>query len=75
MVGDRVALPGRAVIVEGDGALPVEVCRRFISVEVLEDGRQGFSSIENAGRFGAVTVHIDGEDGVVGTVQPSPIGR
>src|ERR1700730_186701 len=59
-----VAVTGRTVAVDRDGALAVEVHRDFVPVEVVEHRRQRFSSFEHVARIGARTVHVDGEPGV-----------
>jgi hypothetical protein len=74
VVGDRVALAGRAVTLERDGALPVEVRGHLVAIEVVEDGRQRFSPMKHVGRLAAFALHVDGEDGVVGEERLLPFG-
>jgi hypothetical protein len=38
---------------------------RLVAVEVVEDGCERFSSVQDVGRLGAFVVHVDGEAGVV----------
>src|SRR6476660_6072398 len=45
VVGERVALSGRARTGESHGALAVEVRRDLVAVEVVEDGCERFSSL------------------------------
>jgi hypothetical protein len=66
VVGDRVALACRAVTVDVDRALAVEVRRRLVAIEVVEDGCKRFAPMQDVTRLAAVAVHVDGEDGVVG---------
>src|SRR6266849_58020 len=61
MVGNRVALARRAVAVERDGALPVEMRRGLVPVQVREDRCQRFASLKHVGRLTFLTLHIDGE--------------
>ena len=64
-MGDAVALAARAVAVERDRALPVEVHRGLVAVEVVEDRRQGLSAVEYLAGLGTLPVHVDDEVGVL----------
>src|SRR4051794_3627878 len=66
MVGDRVALAGGAVPVDGDRALAVEVRRCLVAIEVVEDGCERFASVQDVARLAAFPIHVDGEAGVLG---------
>ena len=61
MVGDRVALAGRAVAVDGDRALSVEVRCRFVAIQIGEHRRECLSSFEHVCRLAAFAVHVDRE--------------
>src|SRR5690349_9670137 len=61
---DRVALAGGPRAVEFHGVLPVEMSRRLVLVQVLENGRQCLAAVEDVGRLGARAAHVYGEAGV-----------
>jgi hypothetical protein len=57
VVGQAVALAGRAIAVQGDRALPVEVGPRLVAVEVVEDRRQSLPAVELSERAEGVLSH------------------
>jgi hypothetical protein len=54
--------------------LAVEVRRHLVTIQIVEDGCEGFSSLQDVGRLGAFAVHVDGEAGVVGEERLLPFG-
>jgi hypothetical protein len=74
VVGNRVALAGRPVTVEGHSALAVEMRRDLVAIEIVEHRCQCFSSLEDVGRLGAFAVHVNGEDRVSGEERLLPFG-
>jgi len=52
VVGDGVALTGRVITVDLDGALPVELRRRVVPMQVGGDGRQSLATIDDVAGFG-----------------------
>ena len=67
VVRDRVALTGRVITVERDGALPIEVPGRLVLIEVREDRRQRLAPLDDVGRVCSLAAHehcearVDGE--------------
>src|ERR1700730_12066825 len=47
VVRDRVALTGRVITVERDGALPIEVRGRLVPSEIREDRRQRLAPLDD----------------------------
>src|SRR5712692_9505550 len=66
MVGKRVALSRRAVAVERDGTLPVEMRGCFVPIQVGEDRCKRFASLQYVGRLTFLARHIDREARVDG---------
>src|SRR5580692_6641647 len=64
VVGNGVAVSGRAVPVQDDGTLAVEVHRRFVAVQVIEDRRQRLSAFKHGARLAAWAGHVHLEMGV-----------
>ena len=48
--------------------------RHLVTIQIVEDGCEGFSSLQDVGRLGAFAVHVDGEAGVVGEERLLPFG-
>src|SRR5689334_7509976 len=71
---DRVALAGGPLAVEHHGALSVEVSRRLVLVQGLEDGRQCLAAFQDVGRVGAGAAHVDGEASAGGEQGLLPLG-
>src|ERR1035441_6196062 len=65
-MGDDVALARRAANVAIDGALTVEVRRHVAPVEIGEDRRERFTTVDQVGRLGSVAAHVDREAHVDG---------
>ena len=74
VVGDAVALAGRSVAVQRDCALPVEVHRRPVAVEVVEHWCQHLAAVEYLCGLGALPVHVDDEIGIFGEEQLLTVG-
>jgi hypothetical protein len=74
VVGDRVALARRAVPVDRDGALAVEVRRHLVAVEIVEYRGERFAPVQDVRRLAAFAVHVDDEEGVVGEKRLLPFG-
>src|SRR5690349_23095826 len=55
---DRVALAGGPRAVEHHGALPVEMSRRLVLVQGLEDRRQRLAAVKDVGRLGADSLAV-----------------
>src|ERR1700748_469476 len=69
VVRDRVALAGGPLAVEHHGALPVEMSRRLVLVQGLEDGGKCLTSFQDVGRVlaaaeqaGVVRAGLDPDD-------------
>jgi hypothetical protein len=71
---DRVAEAGGAITVERDRALAVEVRGRLVLPEVVEDGRQPLSPVDDVARFGALPAQVDREAGIGGEERLLPFG-
>src|SRR3954447_2249311 len=74
VVGQAVGLPRRAVAVDPNGALAVEVHCGLVRLQVLEHGCQGLPATQVVRRLGALAGHVDDEVGVVGEERLLPLG-
>ena len=63
VVREAVGLPRRTAPVERHRALPVEVHRDLVRVQVVEHGRQRIAAMQIVGRVGALAGHVDDEGG------------
>lgn len=66
VMGNAVALTRRAVAVEPNRALAVEMHRRLVAVQILEHRRQRLSAVQLLARLGPGTIHVDDEAGFLG---------
>src|SRR3954451_7484886 len=74
VVGQAVGLPRRAVAVDPNGALAVEVHRDVVGVQVVEHGPQRLPATQIVRRLRALAGHVDDEVGVVGEERLLPLG-
>jgi hypothetical protein len=74
VVGQAVGLPRRTIPVEGHRALPVEVHRDLVRVQVVEHGRQRLPAMQIVGGVGPLAGHVDDEVRVFGEERLLPLG-